>query len=597
MKRAPPAVLVVVLMASVVLPAPFAALWPDTVRDLSESLRLARGDGVPLVGAPINFGPHLGPAFIWLQAIPLALFGTFTATSVFVALVASAKFALLFEIGRRLRDARLGLAIAAAAAVPSIAVYHWHVFFHPDWVEAAIAGAALLAVLALQRASLPLLYGAAAMLGLAMQFHLTAAFYFPVLLLALYRLAPGHRFVAHALAFAAIAAAWFAPLLFADLPHSRQVVEASGKIAQDLHAFSPRHVATVLATAYLDVPRAIGETYVAWLPAPAWLALYGTWALAVLAGAVVAVARGTRGERAALLALAALLLAGWTAAAAVRTFTSFYLCYFLLPLSAVVCGHCVYRLSIAEAPPWRWLAYTALGAAFAMALASAMGARTVLASGDFDSRLASIADLRNPSDGKVKARILGAAARDDLARRLCQGADPVAYGDLAYVLGASTGLDARLHCPRAPWPALTGPAHGNDAWTALTAREARELRREPAAVAGGLALFRVRAGHHPAAARAIEPGWYHFERLRDRGAREQVRVEARTDGAAAMMIYRHKPFGSHWRLTRVERNGTPAAAALETYNSLVFSGSGQAQDAWVIELETDAPRWIDVHSF
>src|SRR5437868_6900459 len=148
------AVVIGALMLAYCLPAAYVTLWPDTVRDLTASLALARGEAIPLVGpGPINFGPYAGPAWIWLQAPPLVFFPSFVATSLYVALVASLKFPALFELGRRLSGARLGICMAAAAAFPTFAVYQWIMFFHPNWVEALVTATLIVLLIADQRRS------------------------------------------------------------------------------------------------------------------------------------------------------------------------------------------------------------------------------------------------------------------------------------------------------------------------------------------------------------------------------------------------------------------------------------------------------------
>src|SRR5688572_28391454 len=88
------ALLAVFFVASV-LPSPYAQAWPDSVRDVAASLALARGERFPLVGPQINLGPHIGPAWIWLQAPALVFSPSLAAASVYIALVAGLKFVLL----------------------------------------------------------------------------------------------------------------------------------------------------------------------------------------------------------------------------------------------------------------------------------------------------------------------------------------------------------------------------------------------------------------------------------------------------------------------------------------------------------------------
>ena len=584
------------LVLAACLPAPHVALWPDPVRDLSASLDLARGERVPLAGPPINFGPHLGPAWTWLQALPLLVAHSLAAVSVFVALVGAFKLVLLYLLGRQLSGPRLGLCFVAAATFPSIAAYQWHVFFHPNWVEAAIVASLAMSVSAVRAASIARLYAAAALLGLAIQMHPTALFYLPFVLFALGSIARGRARLLHGVGALATIGAWFLPLPFAgEVPHAQLAQAGAGRIGAGLAAFQPAKVLTVLHTAHVEVPLAIGETYAAWMPAWAWKAFLLLFAAVAAAGFVLALARRGEGARAPLALLALLLLAGWAIATAVRDYTSFYLCYFLLPLTAIVMGLALDRAASSAFAPLRALAWAAMGASILSFVATAATAPRVLGAFVFESRLPYLTNLQSPAPGAVRTRIAGAAARDRVAAMACEAGGATFHGDLAHAFGGSMRVDFRLHCPqRAAAMRLLGPVTGR-AWTAIGVREALVLGRSGNGTFRGLALYPVKSAPHPPAGRAIEADWYHFEQLRDREPLQRVTLAFPSAPGEALMIARLKPFAASWKLLRVERDGAPAAALLETYNSAVYAGTGAHR--WLVEFETDAPQWVDVHTF
>src|SRR5260221_5169726 len=245
MRRFAGIAVVAIVTIAFVVPAPFATLWPDTVRDASASLALARGEAFPLAGPSINFGPSLGPAWIWVQSVPFLFGASLAAASVYVAVLASLKFGFYYGLGRTLSGERLGVCLAVAAALPSIAVFQWVVFFHPDVVESAIAAALFVGAVALKRKSVALVYLSAAVLGIAVQFHPTALFYYPLVLFALLRTVDRKsRLVLHAAGTVLMIAVWFAPTVTADIGQRAGLESVAAGIAASLRSFRLSDVAT-----------------------------------------------------------------------------------------------------------------------------------------------------------------------------------------------------------------------------------------------------------------------------------------------------------------------------------------------------------------
>jgi 4-amino-4-deoxy-L-arabinose transferase-like glycosyltransferase len=583
-----------VLMLAYCLPAAYVTLWPDTVRDLAASLALARGEAIPLVGpGPINFGPYAGPAWIWLQAPPLVFFHSFAVTSLYVALIASLKFPALYSLGNRLSGPRLGLCAAAAAAFPSFAIYQWIMFFHPNWVEASVAATLILFLVADRKRSLRWTYAAVAMLGLAVQIHTSTLFYFPLAAVVLYRIGlRGPRIALHLIAMAALIVLWFAPVAFAPPPERGTLEGAGQRIAADMSHFGLQPLETSLRTAYVSLPLAVGDTYGTAGHVPPWLwqAGLGWIGIVVLAGGLIRLrARESRAWFAALM----LLLAAWIAAVAVRSYTSFYLVYFLLPLSALVLGLCIEG---AMSAPWgalRAAGVVAVAFLVIFLVAAAYGARAVGRSGIIDSAVLSMGDMQHPVEQRVRGAYVSVVARDALAKEVCALPDAAItlHGELAYALLTSLGLDYRMHCPAS-----------EDRYVVFGAARGAHLAMLPESVARGFGIaqgrdvagFRLLASIralHPADGRKFEKRFNYVERISDRRPMERVAIELDTNAGEIVAVYRFKPYATAWNDFRVTKDGAIARAAFTTFDSWVYAS---AAGHWKIEVETDAPQWVEV---
>jgi hypothetical protein len=553
-----PLALALVAAAVSVVPSPYATLWPDTVRDVSQSLAMARGETLPLAGPSINLGPHLGPASIWLQAIALAIAPSFVATTVFAALIAALKFPLLHGVGVAISGPRMGLCLVAAAAFPSIAVYQWMVLLHPNWVEAGIAGALLLAALAWKRKSIGMAHASAASLGLAIQMHPTAIFYAPFVAFAFVATgARGLRLAAHAAGATLLVLAWFAPVLLAGLPGQREGAEGvAARTGAALAAFSPSDALVVLRTAYVDVPVAIGATYAGALGVPeaAWNTLLAFVAAAAIAGIGALLADGGKGRRIAA-SLCALLVAGWVGATAIRSFTSFYLCYFLLPLSALVFGAGFDRLAGSQRAWLRAWGWAAIAGAMLCLVVAAVGARAVGRGGEMVSRIPVLGDLRHPAPairagvrigsgtGFRRAPSLPLGWRHRAARRACvcvrRGREPRPAAALPHACGRDSD----------PWAQAGRHSPGDD-----------RARRGEGAVAFPRRAFQgtCRVPRAGPASGAGAPGRAGLVLLRIAArskAAGTVELEFATGPGSHVVVYRMKPFASTWQALAATRDG------------------------------------------
>ena len=586
------------LGALVLLPARDAGLTSDTVRDLSASLQLALGEAFPLAGPPINFGPRIGPAWPWLQALPLVVSHRLADVAWFVAAIGALRIVLLAELGRMWGGPRMGACVAIAAALPSVGVFHWFLFFHPDWVEAGIALTLLCALLSWRRASIRWWYGAAFALGFAVQMHPTAIFYGPVLAITLAHLRSGGRArLVHGLGAFLAVAMWFAPIAFeAQLDQVHALRFTTMLVGRGVDAFDFGEVLTVLATAYVRLPWAIVETYApaAHLPVQVChVLLLAGWA-GMAAGALSLAAWGTRGEKLAATAVVATLLLGWTIATAVRTYTSFYLAYFLLPLSTLLQGVLLERAFMARWRASRPLAALSAGAALIVIVSTTIGAWQVGRQDFLETRILGFGDLRHAAAEPQRLRLVGARARDAIAEHFCaQPAAFSAHGDLALARAASLDLDDRLHCPAHPPSRILGT---DNAWTVVTVDEAARLGRNATALSGtNLALFPLKAAITGGAGRPIEGDWYQFDYPRDAIPMTHVDLRFATAPGDAVMVFKVKVF-ARWENLRVTRDGKPAMPVGTTIADALYA-SGPEPAEWRVEVDTTTPHWLDVHVF
>ena len=584
------------LMLAYCLPAAFVPLWPDTVRDLASSLALARGEAIPLLGpGPINHGPYAGPAWIYLQAPPLVFFPTLVAASIYVAIVASLKFPALYELGRRLSGPRLGVCMAAAAAFPSFAVYQWIMFFHPNWVELMITITLIVLLVADRRRSLKALYGAALMLGLAVQIHTTALFYFPLLAFVLYRIGTrGFKLIAHLAVMLFLIALWFAPTLFAPAADRGAIEGAAQRISSDMTGFNLLAVATAIRTAFYDFPLAIGETYAAAVNVPSWLWVGGLCVIGLAIGVGALLRLQVREDRRSFIAAIVLLLAAWTIAVAVRSFTSFYLVYFLLPLVALVIG-----LSLEATMSSRFRALQATGGIAVLLLvvslfAAAYGARSVGRSAFLDSPILAMGDLAHPAKANVRAPFITAASRDAVAREACAMSGPVfLHGELASATGLSMGLEFRMHCHGSLERfAMFGTSAGTHL-AALPEPVAAQLALSHGKPARGLRLLENVRPIHPAEPRNFEKRFHYFEQVLDRKPVQRLSVQFDAQPNELVAVYRHKPLDSVWKGFAVRQGESEARPEFTTVNSWIYK-VGESPGRWTVEVETDAPQWVEV---
>lgn len=105
-----------------------AVLSADSVRDLSAAWQVSAHGVWPAQGPDIFSRYTLGPTWFWVLAVPMALGGSLSSVTLFVALLASLKFPLGFALGRRVGGQSCGLFVAGMLSLHGISlIEHWAV--------------------------------------------------------------------------------------------------------------------------------------------------------------------------------------------------------------------------------------------------------------------------------------------------------------------------------------------------------------------------------------------------------------------------------------------------------------------------------------
>jgi 4-amino-4-deoxy-L-arabinose transferase-like glycosyltransferase len=603
----PAAVVVSLLALAYVAPYAYATLSADGLRDLLASHAIAHGERFPLVGPLINNAFHLGPAWLYVQAVPLLLGGSAVATMLFVGALAGMKFPLAYRCGAAIGSPTLGVAFAAALALPTVNVFQWLQTMHTNVVESALLLSFACALRWRAGGSARWLYAAALALGLAVQFHPTAFYYLPLLLA--WSLADRGTPLAargvRAIVALAVASVWFWPAIAVDVAAmGRDVAVNASRIGEAAGHATAADVRSVAATMFARLPYAIGETYLAGSPwsRSIWLALLALIATATLAGLAVLIARGERRrQRAALVALA-LFVPAIAIASSLRSFASFYTLYFALPPIAFVAAAGLATLLEARS--------RALRTGGVLGLAAIAGASAIVSAGAIGqgrdafvrSTFAAMGDLRHAQARTINASTEPAALRDALGRFFCRhGAPFTLHGDLAYQVAGSFSLDTLLACGERRQPIIAGaePRLPDVQLYGLTRGLLEALGRAPEQWIGSMGIGNPVVVAHPARGRPADAEFHYFDLVHDRAAYAPLRLRFETPPAAVVAVYNLKPFDGRLDIESAAAAGAPATLALETFDArfYVAPAAPSANVAWAIDLATDVPQWIDVFAF
>ena len=464
----------------------------DTGRDIAAAWAIARDGARPLEGPVFAGQVHLGPAWFYLLAAPLAISPTWLAPAMTAVFFASLQLPLAYAAGARLADRRLGLLWAAALLLPDWASFEQVGFTCVNLVRTGVVATLYCLVRARQTPSARWWFGAGLAGALAVHAHPSAIWLLPVAMVAAV-LQPGaiaqvlrDRVFAVALVVAG-AAVPFLPVLGSSM--------------------------TLLASAAGTAAANVGVDNLARVPALAksiaWNGAYSVFATlygadevlgrvaAVIAasltaiGAVAGIIAALRGNRPARLGLG-LTAVSLLSVAVLRPVTPLYMAYSVSPCIAllVAAGWRGTTRVVAGATGWSIGAgFTALAVAtwglVGLGVIQAMARGGGRVDGPLLANITSTPAVQPPlPDVWLPARDV-----DALGRELCTAPGPV-YGALPYLLDVHYTLPVRMQCPQAfaAFDTRAGIATGR---LALASARWRDISATPPRRVGSLGLAPV----------------------------------------------------------------------------------------------------------
>ena len=570
----------------------------DFWRDLYWATAIAHGERFPLAGPPIYGLLELGPWWFYLLSVPIVFGGNAAAVSAFVQALAALKYLLAWRLGTRLRDARLGLALALALVIPGWSMLPLMFPTHTAVVETALLLLAAATCAAWSRLSWPRAAGFGLAAAACLHAHPTTVTLVGIAGLALlWR----HR-SRQALALLSLAAAIVALCL---LPPWLAPDDAAPIMLKSVPDYLGKDVLVDPLSRWPQLLRSLagGGAWWGYLLMTRWSvdAVRVAWMVSCVLGAIAVAGlfRLRRSDRAAFRAagVAAALVAVQAAfLVLVRPITPMWMVPSCLPPLAFACGLGWYG----------WLSTS--GARARAAVLAAMTLATALALAPFSIELRELHNVRvmpavNPfldvierADTYVVVDVPWYPVRwlDRVAEASC--GDAVLHGRLGALMGAAFAAPARNACGH--WPAyryggVEGPPHHV---LGLLPRPAQALGIVPDRVVAGMALYeRVRAiapeqggRAEPARRRQIDP---------PSGATSRASTWTfETDGADGVVLTNRMPNAAPMQVLAVTADGTSVPVAGGDGSSFVYRCATcppGRRVAWRIEV-TGVPENLDL---
>jgi hypothetical protein len=567
----------------------------DFARDLDEATRLVEGSAWPVQGPVLAWTLHLGPAWYWLLALPLALTRSVAAAIAFVALLSALQYPLAYRLGAEAAGRAFGLAFAVFLALPGLATIEGLWIAHPSLVPTAMLAVALCAYRAWTLASPRWWIASMLAASLALHAHPTTL---PVLLLPAAAAARAGRSAGRwrpgvlllgVVAFLAL----FAPLAFDASASAAALGRFASDVSSDVGRISTTRVARALANAAWRVPDAVAGTVLsgsAGAPVAFRLALAALYAIALI-GTARAIAGRARGWRTPVLAALAAFALTVAIAVAVRGTTRFYMLYAALPPLAawLAAASCSLPAGTARRPGARTIP-VALALGVFVATSGAWVLRAVRGEVRVPAVLSASADLSGAIPrGHAALPALPSAALDRIGRRVCEAGDVRALGELASVVDLLRNVPGRLACGAAGRVELGGTGGPGTPLYLVAA----DLVPAGAAVEpmGAFALGRADRVIAPRDPLPVAPGDSYPWR-KACGPPSSVVYRFTTQAAGTLVLSNALEASCPLTLVRFAREGTDASPVWRADSRAARVPAGEAN--WEIEVLTGDPRGVQL---
>ncbi len=468
----------------------------DFWRDMYWATQIAQGQHFPLSGPPIYELFELGPWWFYLLALPIRLFGSVTAASVLVQMLAAAKYFLARYIGTRWVDARFGFVFAVGIGVAGWSTIAMMFPSHPALVETTI----LLLALATRRCWVDFSVANALLFGLAaaacIHAHPTAVTY-PIVagVVLLYR----HRSV-KACALLALAVG---VVLLSLLPPWLDSSMAPAGMARPLTKYADHDLGIEPWFRFLPLIRALFidgawsglllRTPMSQPLAQIALAIYCLCLAFAISGIFLLRSRRSELHRWALAALL-MMTAQTIFLVAVRAKTTMWMIPSALPPVALIIAIGWYGLLESGSFALRSAGRVALALYVVLALApfyAFLGKVDTLRSMAHVNSYTDIGKWGN-SYTEVPVTFVPVRQMDRIGALLC--APTVLHASLAWITEHSLSVPARLACGHQPDLRFGGVEGGGRHLAGISKRAARQIGIAPDRIAAGLAFYQhVRA--------------------------------------------------------------------------------------------------------
>jgi len=453
--------LAIAAMVAIYLAAvPFSLTHIDLARDVGIALDIVDGIAYPLQGpvlAPMlarDF--HLGPAWYYLLAVPIALTRSWLATVLTVGLLAAAKFPLAYAVGTRLLDWRFGLIWALMLLLPGWITFEPLLVLHQSLISTCTLALLWCCIRYEQDGRGIHLVAAAFLLALAPHAHPSMYGLVVVAVVVLLRrwLIAGHPAGVGFVAAAAFIVP-FAPYLVDQARHGFPAIAAAGTyFASTGGPGSLRNLPALLRGIVWTGPETVLHDF-----ADAGVSASMVVAFAYAATYAVAIA-GLTGwllqgaHRRLIVASIGLVLALAASVVLVRATTPYYMTYVV---SVPLCGLVALGLrASADLPPLSRLVPPIAAVVAVLSLAATAASASALSTGRYRFAFMPLFDVQaSPSRG-AEVPFMPAYAMAKGGRVLCAQREVVVHGAYAVHLTHDYAIEARLGCSGRPSIQLGG---------------------------------------------------------------------------------------------------------------------------------------------